>query len=108
MPRPIVELHVAHLRQPEAAPLAACRQARTASTGKLVGQRLLLPLRVAENDRAKLAAVAPVHAKDLLPTGHRLTEQLINRAGHGVSRYLGGAIGSRRGDPSRAWAVRRR
>src|SRR5947209_6009258 len=55
VPGSIPELDVAYLRQPEATPLAIWRQSRPALPAKLIGQRRLLALRAAENDRAELA-----------------------------------------------------
>src|SRR5438105_2157085 len=46
-------------------PLACLRQTRLAFAADLIGQGLLLPLRVAEDDWAELARMAAIHADDL-------------------------------------------
>jgi hypothetical protein len=82
-PRSLTEFDIADLRQPETTPLALRRQARLAPAAKLIGQRFLLPLRVAEDDRAKLARIAAVHADDLLMRTHCLLERGVISAWHG-------------------------
>jgi hypothetical protein len=52
VPGAIAELDALDLRQKKAAPFAAWRQAGSALAGKLVGQRRLLPVLVAEDLRA--------------------------------------------------------
>jgi hypothetical protein len=82
MPRPVAELNVTDFREEKAFPVAAGRQHRLAFPGKLVGQRLLLPLRAAENDGAELAMVPVISTDDLFALKHRLGKQIINGAGH--------------------------
>jgi hypothetical protein len=81
-PRSVAELDIANLRQRKAPPLSSGRQFLAALAAELVGQRPLLPVRMAENDRAKLAQEAAVRAQDLLAPGHRLPEQSIGSTRH--------------------------
>ena len=74
--------------EPKAFPLASGWQTALASTSKLVGQRHLLAVAVAEGDGAELAGVAIIGAKDLFPADHRLFEQGVDLAGHLASRHL--------------------
>jgi hypothetical protein len=87
VPGPIPELSVADPGEPKAFPLASRRKAAVASPGELVGQRDLLPVGMAENDRAELARVPTVGAKNLFPAAHRLFEQIIGGARHRVARH---------------------
>ena len=87
MPGPVPELNVADLGEPKAFPLASRRQAAVALAGKLIGQRDLLPVGVAENDGAELAEVSVVGAKDLFPAGHGLLEQIVGAARHGAAPH---------------------
>jgi len=80
MPRSIAQTNISHLREPEATPLTSGRQTLLALAAKLIGQRLLLPLRVAKNDGAELATAPIVRADDLFPGGHCLFEQLVSGA----------------------------
>src|SRR5690348_16277095 len=89
MPRPVAETHLADFREPEATPRAARRQAPAALAAELVGQGFLLPLRMAEDDRAELADIAVIGAKDLRTPAHRLPEQGVGPAWH--ERRLHGA-----------------
>src|SRR5262249_59928906 len=87
-PRPIPQLHVADLGEPETAPLAAARQAGPAPAAKLKSQRLLLPLRMAEDDRAELTGIAAVHAQNLLSLVHGPLEQSVGPARHRNARCV--------------------
>jgi hypothetical protein len=80
MPRSIAETNISYFRKPETPPLTSRRQALLALAAKLVGQRFLLPLRVAKNDGAELAGTPIVRAADLSAGGHCLFEQLVSRA----------------------------
>jgi hypothetical protein len=88
-PSSIAKLDVADLRQPEATPLASGRQARPALAAELIRQRLLLPLRVAKDDRAQLAPIAAIHAEYLFPHAHCFLEQSIIWAWHQFARTSG-------------------
>ena len=85
MPGSVAELNVTDLGEPKAFPLSSGRQAALALAGKLVSQHDLLPFGVAQDDRAKLAGVSIVQAKDLSPACHCFGEQVIGRAWHGIS-----------------------
>src|SRR4051794_22231955 len=82
MPGSVTELDAAHLRQPQATPVAAARQARLVLAAKLIGQRLLFAARMTKDDRAKLATVTSIRANDLFSTGHCLMEQVVNSTRH--------------------------
>jgi hypothetical protein len=82
VPSAVTELDAVDLSQEETAPFTVGRQARGALAGELVGQHRLLPVRVAENVRAKLAIEALVKAGDLLSADDGIAEQLIDGAGH--------------------------
>jgi hypothetical protein len=81
MPRSIAQKNIADFGEPQATPLTSRRQALLAFTAKLVGQRLLLPSRVTKDNWAELARAPIIHAKDLLPAGHRFFEQPISGTG---------------------------
>jgi hypothetical protein len=83
----VAELDVADLGWAKAFPLAGERQRFAALACELVSQRDLLPIGVAEDDRAELAWVAVVPAKDLLVTAHGCFEQCVSRAGHREARH---------------------
>ena len=93
VPGAIAELGALDLRQEEAAPLAAGRQAGSALAGELVGQRRFLTVLVAEDVRAKLAIEGLVIAGDLLAADDGVAEQPVDGAGHdrGSLRYPGDA-----------------
>lgn len=74
VPRPLAELNVAHLREEKTFPVTAGRQARFALAIELIGQRFLFALGVTENNRAQLASIPAVGAKDLFPLDHCLDE----------------------------------
>jgi hypothetical protein len=57
-PGSFTELGVADLGQEKTTALACPRQSRLAFAANLIGQGFLLPLRVAEDDRAQLARMA--------------------------------------------------
>jgi hypothetical protein len=84
VPGIITEPNLADLEKPKAAPLTSARQTALALATELVSQRDLPPLRMAKDDGAKLARVAPVAAKDLLSAGDCLPEQLVNWAWQGI------------------------
>ena len=85
-PWSVTELGVADLGQEETTPLACPRQTRLAFAADLIGQGFLLPLRVAEDDRAQLARMAAIYAGDRFPHAHCLLEQTVTGARHGLSR----------------------
>ncbi len=85
MPRAVMEQSIANLRQVEATPLAARRQAPLALPAKLISQRDLLPLGVAEDVRAELAGITVVGAKDLLSFRDGLDKQLVDLAWLGLA-----------------------
>src|SRR5207248_11447958 len=80
VPSAATELNVADVGQKKATPFPGARQAGSAFPAKLVRQRFLFSLRVAEDYGAELAAVAVVHTDDLFLLCHRLLKQLIRRA----------------------------
>jgi hypothetical protein len=87
VPRPIAELDVMGFGEPKAFPLTSGWQTALASTSKLVGQRHLLAVGVAEDDGAELAGVAIIGAKDLFPADHRSFKRGVDLAGHLASRH---------------------
>src|SRR5262249_29483865 len=80
VPRPVACLRLRYLRQREASPLAAGRQARAAAATDLIGEHFLDAVRVADDDRTQLAPVALVDAHDLLLVADRVAEDLVGRA----------------------------
>src|SRR5260221_607053 len=86
VPCPVPESGLADAGKPKALPFPAGRQAASAPTAELVGQRNLLPVAVAEDDGAEFAGITLVRAKDLLPIRHRLGEQIVGGGGHGTAR----------------------
>ena len=80
------QLDAGDLREPEAAPFAALRQAGSAAAADLVGERFLLALGMAKDDRAHDAAVATVDALDLLLAGDRLCKKEVGATGHAIPR----------------------
>jgi hypothetical protein len=68
MPRPIAEPNIANFSKEETAPLTARWQPFAVIAAELIGQCFFVPLRMAEDDRAKLARMAVVDAEDLLAT----------------------------------------
>ena len=76
-PRAVAELNSTDFCEPETTPFALGRQARSALAAELIGEDLLLLLRMAENDRTDLARIAVVHAGDRLAGAHGLFEQTV-------------------------------
>jgi len=66
MPRPISELNTANPGQKQTAPLASLWESFFALPAKLISQRLLLPVFMTKDNRAKFSVTAVVSANNLL------------------------------------------
>jgi hypothetical protein len=86
MPGPVAELNVVDFGKKQATPLPTGRQAFRAFAAELIGQRLLLALRVAEDDRAELARIAVIGAENLLSAGHRGGKKFVSLAWQGQTQ----------------------
>lgn len=76
-PGPVAELSRADLCKPEAAPFAARRETRFTLAAELIGEHLLLLLRMAEDDGTEFAGITPIHTGDWLAPSHGLFKQAV-------------------------------
>ena len=77
VPRALPHSRIMDMGERQAAPVPSRRQTRGAFTGELIGECLLLPIRVTKHMRAELTVSLLIGAGDLLATEDRLAEQLV-------------------------------
>src|SRR5262249_46481041 len=81
-PWSVEQPRIAAAREKQAAPLASLGQSRVGLTTELIGERLLLSIRMAENDRTQRAYTAAVRPADGLSEPNRLLKQIVRGACH--------------------------